>query len=302
MKKSNLLYIDSRQACGKIEQFIRSYALSLDRGGAVVGLSGGLDSSVVLKLCANALGRKRVTAVLLPERDSSSTHTGYAVSLCRKLGVDYILKKITLPLWVLGVYRLFPPAFLFPKSAIRKYVKKEWDKTAGRLNEDLYMVNLQGSSDPLMARSLAYIRIKNRLRSSVLFYYSELNNYLLAGTANKSEWMTGFFVKFGDNTADIMPLSGLYKTQIKEIAKYLGIPEKIISKEPSPDLAAGLTDRDILNMPYSQLDMVLAGIENNLTFTQIAEIANTTAGDVQRVSDIIYKSEWLRQPPVNLKI
>jgi len=297
-----LLCINAPQVCSKIEQFIRSYALSLDRDGAVVGLSGGLDSSVVLKLCVNALGKERVTAVMLPERDSDSKHVSDAIGLCRQLGVGYVLKKITLPLWVLGVYRLFPPAFLFRKATVRKFVKREWKKATGRLHRDLYMVYLEGSRDPRMARSLAYLRIKNRLRASVLFYYSELNNCLLVGTANKSEWLTGFFVKYGDSIADIMPLSSLYKTQVAGIAKYLDIPEKIIQKEPSPDLAGGLTDKDILHLSYNQLDVVLAGIENNLTFDRIAEIAGATIKDVQRVSDIIYKSEWLRQPPASLKI
>ncbi len=297
-----MLTLDNQLACSKIEQFIRGYAISLDRKGAVVGLSGGLDSSVVLKLCANSLGNKRAKAVLLPDRDSDRTHINDAVYLCRQLGISYILKKISLPLWLMGAYRHFPPAFLFPRSAIEKYVKKEWEQSAVRLQRDPYLVNLRQTSDPRMARSLAYIRIKNRLRAAILFYYAEINNYLLVGTANKSELLTGFFVKYGDNIADIMPISGLYKTQVKSIAKHLDIPERIINKEPSPDLAGGLTDQDILSLPYWQLDIILAGIENNFSFDLISEIAQTTVGDVERISDIIHESEWLRQPPINLKI
>ncbi|MCG9479895.1 MAG: NAD(+) synthase [Actinomycetia bacterium] len=299
MDKDQLLKLNPEQACNRIEHFIRGYALTLNRDGAVVGLSGGLDSAVVLKLCIKALGTKRVKAILLPERDSQKLNIKDARNLCKSLNIDYVMKKITLPLWALGVYRLFPPAFMFPKSAINKFIAKTISKLSKDMGQQPFMASMEGGHRQL-AKPVAFIRIKNRLRAGALFYYSELYNYLLVGTANKSEWLTGLFVKYGDGIADIMPLLDLYKTQVISMAEYLQLPENIISKQPSPDLAGNLTDEQLLNLPYQKLDLVLAGIEHNLTFGHISEIAAVSIEEIEQVQAMVNKSEWQRQSPVSL--
>ena len=130
----------------------------------------------------------------------------------------------------------------------------------------------------------------------------ELYNYLYVGTANKSEWLTGFFVKYGDSIADIQPLLNLYKTQIFKIAKDFNLPEHLISKMPSPDLIPGLNDKDFINLSYKELDLILACLENNYTYYKIAELAETSIKAVERVVKIMNKSEWQRLQPISLKI
>ncbi|MFW6103568.1 MAG: NAD(+) synthase, partial [Bacteroidota bacterium] len=98
-----------------------------------------------------------------------------------------------------------------------------------------------------------------------LYQAAEENNSLAVGAANKTEHMTGFFVKFGiDHNSDIMPLLDLYKTQVTQIAQHIGVPEKIIHKAPTPDMIPGITDEMAFELPYSELDKILYGIENNI--------------------------------------
>lgn len=281
-----------------IKDFIRGYIATLRKDGAVVGLSGGIDSAVVLKLCSEAIGNENVLAVILPERDSDSKNIKDAVRLAKELKIRYINKKITLILSLIGIYRMYPPSFLFKKSIVEKYITGKRKSISESLGKDLYVSNLTGSSNKELCRGMAYYRIKNRVRSALLFYYAELNNYLLVGCANKSEWMTGFFVKYGDSIADIMPVISFYKTQIFAMADYLKLPECIISKAPSPDLLPGILDEDIMGISYKKLDIILYGLEKKYSFSKIAGISGATYSEMKRVKEIVDKSEYLRKWPI----
>lgn len=292
------LKINHKESHEKALYFIRNHVIGMQKEGIVVGLSGGLDSCLVLKLCAEAVGRKKVLAIILPERDSSPKNMKDAVKFARSLGIKYILKKITAVLWLLGVYSLYPQTFMFTKRTQAKFVKKHRNALSEKIGKDIFIANLEGFPDRELNKATAFYRIKHRLRSGILFYYSELNNYLLVGTSNKTEWLTGFFVKYGDGVADIMPISNLYKTQVFDFAKYLKIDGHIIEKAPSPDLIPGIVDEDMLGMPYSKLDLILFGIENNQTDDQIMKIAGVSLYEIDRVKEIIEKSEYLRRWPV----
>jgi len=297
---TNLLDIDLKVTSDKIQKFIKNYTVRLNKDGVVIGLSGGLDSSVVLKLCARALGKQNVLAVILPERDSDSKNIKDAVRFAKELGVRYIYKKLTLILWLIGIYWLYPPPFLVRRSFVKRYVGREQEKISKRLGKDIFVANLEGSSDGELSKGLAYYRIKHRLRSAILFYYAELNNYLFVGCSNKSEWLTGYFVKYGDSIADIMPIMSLYKTQVFSLAKYLKLPDYILEKSPSPDLIPGIIDEDVLKIQYSKLDLILLGIERNYPESRIANIAGATRDEINRVREIMQKSEYLRTWPIGL--
>jgi len=299
---AGLLQLNKEQVSVKIEDFIRMGMANLKKNGAIVGMSGGLDSSLVLKFCVNSLGKDKVFALLMPERDSEPRHLKDAINYCKELGIKYKVKKITLPLTAIGIYNLYPPTFFLKKSLIRKYVLEKEKDITNRLGKDPFLINLEGSEDPELAKGLAFYRIKHRLRSTILFYYSELMNYVYVGSANKSEWLTGFFVKYGDSIADIMPIADLYKTQLFELARFHGLPDYIINKQPSPDLIPGIIDEDMLGMSYERLDIILAGFERGLKNTEIAGIAGATEKDINRVSQITRMSARLREFPELLKL
>jgi len=285
-----------------IIEFIRNYAIEHKRGGAVVGSSGGIDSALVLKLCVEALGSKNVLAVMLPERDSSPANIKDAIRFAKALGVKYIIKKITPVLSLVGIYRLYPPSFIFSRKFIEKYTQKKRESISRRTGKDLFIANIEGGDDKELCKGIAYYRIKHRIRATILFYYSELNNYFLAGCANKSEWLTGFFVKYGDSIADIMPIIDLYKTQVFKMAEYLEVPDYILNKAPSPDLVPGLNDEDALGITYEKLDLILEGLEQGYSKEKIFEISGVYVSDIERVLEMINKSQVLRANPKFLKI
>ena len=300
-REEGLINTDMDKTINSIIEFIRRYAIGLKKNGALVGLSGGLDSCVTLKLCVEALGRDRVRAVILPERDSDPSQMSDAREFAKSLSVKYTVKRISPVLYWLGVYRLYPPSFLFSRSIQKRFVLKERKKLSEAIGKDLYLANLEGGKNLELNKGLALYRIKHRIRSSILFYYSELYNYLFVGTSNKSEWLTGFFVKYGDGIADIMPLIGLFKTQVNDIALYLNIDNHFIKKAPSPDLIPGITDKDMLKISYRKLDLVLAGLERNITEDKIARISGATTEEIERVRSMTAKSENLRTWPIGLK-
>jgi len=295
---NNILDIDLKLNTENLKDFIRGHAAKLKKDGAVVGVSGGLDSAVVLKLCSMAIGSKNVLAVILPERDSSAKNIQDALKLTKELGIKCIRKRITPILSLIGIYRMYPPSFLFKRSVVEKYINKKRKSISESLGEDLYISNLTGSSNKELCRGTAYYRIKHRVRSVLLFYYAELNNYLLVGCANKSEWMTGFFVKYGDSIADIMPIISFYKTQIFAIASYLKLPDYIIKKAPSPDLLPGVLDEDMIGIPYRKLDIILYGLEKKYSLSEIVSISSATYSEIKRVKEIVNKSEYLRKWPI----
>jgi NAD+ synthase len=300
MENNNLLELDLEISKKNIIDFIIKYVKVLNKQGAVVGLSGGIDSALVLKLCVEALGADKVIAVMLPERDSDPKNIIDAKKFANELGVRIIYKKITNLLSAVGIYRLYPPTFFIKKSLIEKYVDRKRKDLSFRLQKDIFLANLEGSSDKELSKSIAFYRIKHRFRSAILFYYSELNNYLFVGCANKSEWLTGFFVKYGDSIADIMPIISLYKTQVFSISKYLKLPDYMLEKAPSPDLIPGLNDEEALGISYKKLDLILACLEKEFSTSEIINISGVTEEDIKRVSIYIEKSDYLRKWPITL--
>ena len=131
----------------------------------------------------------------------------------------------------------------------------------------------------------------------MLYSYAEHENRLVVGTANKTELMTGFFVKYGDSAADIMPLLPLYKTQVKQLARFLNIPKKIIDKAPSPDLLPGITDEFALGITYEKLDLILWGLERNMETKEITK-TGVKPETVEYVKELVRRSEHMRGLPL----
>ncbi len=242
----------------EIKDFIKTSIEKYMFKGAVIGISGGIDSAVVGKLLVDSLGRDKVHGLILPERDTSSDTLYDAKLVCDYLGINYEIIDITGILRKIGVYSLKPPAFPFPKGVQERYSKNIWK------NEDnAFIQDLTTQGDKKFSEALAYYRTKPRIRSLMLYFEAEKRNYAVAGCTNKTEYLTGFYTKWGDEVCDIEPIIHLYKTQVFELAKTLNIPQKIIDKKPSPDIAPGITDEFALGIDYTELDRILMKIERS---------------------------------------
>jgi len=240
--KKSLLLKNPEQIIRRITEFIIKQVSELNREGSIMGLSGGIDSALGAYLAVKALGKEKVFCLFLPERDSSRQSRKDAELVAKNLGVELKEVKLTPMLRRIGVYRLEHPTFGVPRGIQERYVLDKYGSFQDD-NETTYLKNLKGGmGNAELRRGIAYYRIKHRLRMILWYYYGELKNYLVIGNCNKTEKMTGYFIKYGDSGSDIDIISSLYKTQVRQLARFIGIPEIILRKAPSPDIMPGMTD------------------------------------------------------------
>ena len=302
LEAEQAMQIEPAQAAAEIEEFIRRQVDEFRRDGAVVVMSGGLDSAVVASLAARALGPEKVKALYLPERDSSPDSKPDALLEIERLGLRYEEVSLTPMLSAMGIYGLTPLRFLGMRSLKAAIVQQQHRAQAEALGEMPFRAGLLGTRDlgekkQLIDAGNAYTRVKHRMRMTTLYYHADLENLLVLGTINKSESMTGFVVKWGDNVADVEPLLPLYKTQVRQLARFLGISQKILDKPPSPDLIPGIVDGLALGMDYETLDKILWGLEVGSTTERMVETLQVTAAQVGHVQEMQRRSAHLRDLP-----
>jgi len=313
------LELDAAREVERIVQFLQENVQhKLHRQGAVLGISGGIDSSVVLGLCVRAFGAQRVIGILLPERESSPESAELAHLLAKQFDVQTVTEDITAALEGAGCYRRRDEAVkrVFPE--FEPDWKSKITLPGNLLDEDrlnifsLTVIKPDGSEQtqrlPLReyAQIVASSNFKQRARMSMLYYHAELRNYAVIGTPNKNERDMGFFVKFGDGGADINPIGHLFKTQVFQLARYLDIPAEIQQRPPTTDTySAGSTQEEFFyRIPFEILDLVWLGYERGVARSEIAAALDLTVDQVARViADIERKhraTDYLRMHPINL--
>ncbi len=293
-----VLKINPEKTVNKIIKFIRDNVKNFNRRGVILGLSGGLDSTVLAYLAVKAVGKKKVLALLMPERDSSKEHLEDAKLIAKNLRIKIKLIDLTPLLAKIGIYKTLPGKCLTTNLKVKALYK--WFQIILRKNP--FSFSLKGTKEKFISLGTAFYRIKHRVRMILLYYYGESYNFLVLGAANKTEHLTGFYVKYGiDHAVDIMPLQGLYKTQVRQLAKYLNIPEKIIKKAPSPDIIPGINDEYVFGVDYDRLDLILYALDKKMKVEDIAKQLNVKKSKIMNIKNMIRDSEHMRHEAYELK-
>lgn len=293
------LQIKPEEIVPQFTRFIKEKMDELEREGVILGLSGGIDSAVVATLCARAVGKGKVLALIMPERDSAQETVKDAQLVAKRLGIKYKIEDLTKKLAQFGLYQVLPTRFLLGKWK-GKTVRGFHDYYKKRTGKSFFFDSLLGAKGkeyrPWFDRSNAYYRIKHRLRMVNLYWWAELKNLLVVGAANKTEEQCGFFVKHGiDAAVDLMPLLPFYKTEVRQLAGYLDVPKEIREKVPSPDIMPGITDEYALGISYEKLDLILVGLEQGMLSWEIAREVGLDEKTVEYVSELKRRSEHMRK-------
>jgi NAD+ synthase len=316
------LTIDPGEVTTEICEFISHSVKSvLKRRGVVVGLSGGIDSSVCVSLCVRALGPDRVLALFTPEADSSSESLEFGQLLAGQLGIATILEDITPVVEAAGCY-------VRRDAAIRMVIPAYGQATAAgdRWRAKLVLPNVVESDryrlfsivaeapDGSLHRArltpeayrqvVAATNFKQRTRKMMEYYHADRLEYAVVGTPNRLEYDQGFFVKNGDGAADLKPIAHLYKSQVYALAAHLGIPEEIRRRPPTTDtysLPQG-QDEFYFSLPYAQMDLCLCAFNRGVAAADVASAAGLSESQAERVyADIQSKrraTRHLHLPPL----
>lgn len=315
-----VLEIDCVAVSGHIEGALRRVvARQLQRRGAVVAVSGGVDSAVCAALAARALDPKRVLALLLPERDSSPDSSARGKKLCDTLGIRYELTDISPMLDALGCYRRRDEAIrkLFPEydSSHRQKIAVA-DNLLGQDRVNYFNLIIESPDGrqqkkrmplKIYLQVVAATNMKQRTRKLLEYYHAERLNYAVIGTPNRLEYDLGFFVRGGDGLADVKPVAHLYKTQVYALAGYLEIPEEIRSQPPSTDTYSlpQTQEEFYFALSHEQMDLLLYAFMHDVSAEAAAQALGLTTEQVDRVyRDIVGKqrtAERLSRPALLLE-
>lgn len=264
MKLTTLvLKLDLSDVENRIKRFIKEYVENAEADGIVLGLSGGIDSATTAAISSLAIGGNRVIGLMLPEEETySSKDINDAKVVAKKFGLKIKIFDITSVLE--GFYKTIP---IFDKA----------DK-------------------------LCKGNIKARTRMVCLYYYANKLNKMVCGSSDKSETMMGYFTKWGDVAADISPLMDLYKTQVRELAKHIGIPTELAEKPSTPALWPNQFAETELGIKYETLDLILYGLERFMTTEEIAQQIDVKKPLIEKVKNRWLSTEHKRRLPLAPKI
>ena len=310
------LRIDAEAETDRICTAVRDQVFRrLRRKGVVLGLSGGIDSSVTAALCVRALGPERVLGLYMPERDSSADSLDLGRLLAEHLRIEGVLEDVSEILEAAGCYRrrddalrrVFPdygPGYkskivlpsLFQAGGYRVFsavVQSPSGQTCGkRMPLDVYQ------------QVVAATNFKQRVRKMMEYYHADRLRYAVAGTPNRLEYDQGFFVKNGDGAADVKPIAHLYKTQVYQLAEHLDVPDAIRTRPPTTDTYSleQTQEEFFFSLPYDKMDACLYGKDHGVPCSEVAQAVGITADQLERVyRDVDSKrhaAAYLHQKPL----
>ncbi|MHC4399993.1 MAG: NAD(+) synthase [Planctomycetota bacterium] len=270
----------------------------LRRKGVVLGLSGGIDSSVAAALCVRALGPDKVLGIFMPERDCSPESLSLGRLLAKHLGIETVLEDVSDVLTAAGCYRRRDEAIrsVFPEYGPECKSKIVLPGVLDGKTYRIFSVVIRTPDGELHRRRLsleahqgivAATSFKQRVRKMMEYYHADRLRYAVVGTPNRLELDQGFFVKNGDGSADLKPIAHLYKTQVYRLAEYLGVPEPIRSRPPTTDTYSLEQSQEefFFSLPYDKLDLCLCARNHDVPPHEAAEAAGLTAEQV----DLVYR-------------
>jgi NAD+ synthase len=312
----DVLRIDAAASAREIAAALERQVIdTLRRRGIVVGLSGGIDSSVVAALAARAVGANRVLAVLMPERDSSPASLELGALVADRFGIPYVVEDIGAALEGAGCYARQVEAIrtVFPEYGDDWRCKLTLPSILDGDRLNVFQLTVRGPdgaehtsrmSAGAYRQLVAATNMKQRARKAIEYYHADRLGYAVAGTPNRLEYDQGFFVKQGDGAADVKPIAHLYKTQVYALAEHLGVPEVIRSRPPTTDtFSMEQTQEEFyFALPYAAMDLCLWAHDHAVPPEEASRVLDLSPSQVERVyRDIEAKrrtTRYLHMPPL----
>jgi len=309
------LRIDPERVVDEIVEALRTtVSRTLRRRGGVIGVSGGIDSSVTAGLSARAFGPEHTLALLMPETDSDAATLELSRSVADAFGIESIVEDITPILDAVGCYTRREEAVrsVIPQFAEGWRFKIVLPSVVGSNGYRLFSLVAQSPSGEIVEERLpadqyrtivAATNFKQRVRKMLEYFHADRLNYAVMGTPNRLEYDQGFFVKLGDGAADAKPIAHLYKTQVYQLAEYLGVPQDVRSRPPTTDTysLAQSQEEFYFSLPHDRMDLCLYAHNNGLPPEAVADAVELSPEDVQRVYDDIDQkrrtTQYLHLPP-----
>jgi len=302
------MVIDPEKVSNIIEEFLRKKLAEGKKDGILLGLSGGLDSAVSATLAARAAGPSNVYALHLFDRETQPRFTNHARNLAGKLGINLEISDITEAIREQGTYQPLTIRTISLYATLNRVLVFLFRKFYGAVfRENPYILSLKEGGKSARKRGSSTRNYYNFLagtvgggfntrhiqRKRLLEDYAARKNLLLIGSANRSEAFVGWFVKDGVDDLPVETILGLYKNQVRQLARFLEVPAGILREAPSPDMMKGIKDEDIIGHRYDNIDKVAYVLEHGLgEETAVANgVSRREFGEIKKINQL---SEWKR--------
>ena len=304
MNFDDLLKIIPKIEFERVSKFLINELIVLGHKKVIIGLSGGLDSTTAAHLAVKTLGSKNVIGLIMPERDSNKINIQHARETALSLRIKHKEIDITPIIEGMGVYDLLPK---IPEAGTKWFVntvrKFFPDFSPYMIYQRAWFGGYKGVKKKFFEKFgffLSYLLTKVKTRMALLYHHACLNNALVLGTTDKTEWLLGLYDKYGDGAHDISLLKHLYKSQVKQLASYLGVSDEIINKPADPDLFPGANEEVILGLNPELIDKVLACFESKIPDNKIVRSLGVRPKLINQVKEAVRLAGIMKEIPRSL--